>query len=314
MVKAAEFIPCTLRQLPIEATMAAAQRAVDINPSNRPLTDFIGLMKDVIETSAKKAKATPAAAPTGILAPGRLAVLTSKYWGAKGIHLTVAFMESTPVALRNKILEHMNAWNKTANVEFVYSTTSPQVRISRGGGGYWSYLGVDVLSIPANEPTMNLEGFTTSTPSAEYNRVVRHETGHTMGFPHEHMRPDLVALLDVQKTIAYFRRTQGWSAEDVRQQVLTPLNEKSIMGTPNADKTSIMCYQLPGEITKSGQPIVGGDVINDLDFAFAGKLYPKQVVPPPDPPPTGDSGLPDTFEGVLKFGEEEYRCVCTKKA
>jgi hypothetical protein len=48
------------------------------------------------------------------------------------------------------------------------------------------------------------------------------------------------------------------------------------MGTP-ADQTSIMCYQLPGSITKDGQPIVGGTDIDQTNYAFAGKIYPKTV-------------------------------------
>jgi len=54
--------------------------------------------------------------------------------------------------------------------------------------GYWSYLGTDILHIPKNRPTMCLENFSMDTLESEYKRVVRHETGHTLGFPHEHMR------------------------------------------------------------------------------------------------------------------------------
>jgi hypothetical protein len=60
----------------------------------------------------------------------------------------------------------------------------------------------------------------------------------------------------------------------VNQQVLTPLSQDSIIGTP-PDQDSIMCYQLPGSITKSGEPIRGGSDINATDFAFAGRIYPK---------------------------------------
>jgi hypothetical protein len=60
----------------------------------------------------------------------------------------------------------------------------------------------------------------------------------------------------------------------VDQQVLTPLSEDSIMGTP-PDQDSIMCYQLPGSITRDGQPIRGGSDINATDHAFAGDIYPK---------------------------------------
>ena len=37
------------------------------------------------------------------------------------------------------------------------------------------------------------------------------------------------------------------------QQVLTPVEERSLLGSPTVDADSIMCYQLPGSITKSGR-------------------------------------------------------------
>jgi hypothetical protein len=87
------------------------------------------------------------------------------------------------------------------------------------------------------------------------------------------MRGDLVARVDPQKAYDYFFRTQGWDRAMVDAQVLKPLDETSLMGTP-ADQTSIMCYQLPGSITRDGKPILGGNDINATDFAFMGRLYP----------------------------------------
>jgi hypothetical protein len=172
----------------------------------------------------------------------------------------------------------MNAWAKTANVRFVQTKAEPQVRIARGDGqtgGYWSYLGTDILNIAAGGPTMNLQAFSEQTPDSEFHRVVRHETGHTLGFPHEHMRGDLVDLIDPAKAIAYFGATQGWSADEVRQQVLTPIEDSSLWGTPHGDPDSIMCYQIPGSITKNGEPIAGGLDIDPSDYAFAAQVYPK---------------------------------------
>jgi len=208
----------------------------------------------------------------------RIAVLTTKYWGVAGVRLTVGFLDTPPADLRKRILRHMNAWSTTANVTFTESRVEPQVRIARAGGrdgGYWSYLGTDILSIPDDEPTMNLESFTMNTPESEFVRVVRHEAGHTLGFPHEHMRRQLVNRIDRRKAIAYFRRTQGWTEEDVKQQVLTPLEERSLLGTTNADQTSIMCYQIPGAITKDGKPILGGKDIDATDAEFVATIYPK---------------------------------------
>lgn len=213
--------------------------------------------------------------------PSRLAVLTSKYWRTNGVRLTVAFLDRPEKALRQRILEHMNAWSKTANVRFTESNTDPQVRISRQGGdngGYWSYVGTDILSIAPEEPTMNLEGFTARTLDSEFHRVVRHETGHTLGMPHEHMRRALVNKIDVRKAIKYFRDSQGWSADEVRVQVLTPIEESSLWGT-DPDPDSIMCYQIPGAITKDGRPIVGGADIDAMDYQFAARVYPKPASP-----------------------------------
>ena len=224
-------------------------------------------------------------APVGIQ---RIAVVINKRWNvpASGsLTLGVRFLDTANAELKAKILTHMNAWyDKGVAVKFAESVQNAVIRIARtAGSGYWSYLGTDILSIPAAQPTMNLDSFSLSTPDREYARVVRHETGHTLGCPHEHMRPALVSKLDRAKTIAYFQQTQGWSPQETTQQVLTPLNEQSLMGTP-VDEDSVMCYQLPGQITISGLPIKGGLDINDSDAAFMASVYRKPGTPPTPPP------------------------------
>lgn len=66
-----------------------------------------------------------------------------------------------------------------------------------------SYLGTDIRTIAADQPTMNLESFSMDTDESEYHRVVRHETGHTLGFPHEHTRAEIVNRIDRDKAIAF---------------------------------------------------------------------------------------------------------------
>ena len=260
---AAPLLACTPKRLPRGLWIPAAAKATEINPNNHAPIDHLLRVMDFELTHE------------------RAAVLTTKKWHTAGVHLTVGFLDAPEAALRKRILLHMNAWAKTANVRFRESSTSPQVRISRAGGpdgGYWSYLGTDILSIAAGEATMNLEAFTMNTPESEFHRVVRHETGHTLGFPHEHMRKELVAMIDPKKAIAFFGATQGWSPAEVEQQVLTPLEEASLVGTVPPDPNSIMCYQIPGTITKDGQPIIGGLDIDATDFAFAAKIYPKKLL------------------------------------
>jgi hypothetical protein len=213
------------------------------------------------------------------------------------VNLGVAFLDGGPAELQARILSHMNAWGRNANVVFkAASAGMAQVRITRQrGGGHWSFLGIDVLRIPRGEPTMNLDGFTMSTPESEYLRVVRHETGHTLGAPHEHLRKAIIDRLDVQKTIAYFRNNYGWSESVTRHNVLTPVEESALIGSPFTDETSIMAYQLPGSITKDGRPVPGGGDINDTDAAYCGKLYPAAPPPPP-------SAVTLTLSGDLEAG------------
>jgi len=251
---------CVIKSLPARLLLKAADVATRINPVNG-LTPgrFAGM-----------------AAPGIPSDPARLALLVSKYWGPTPRTLTVSFMESTRADLRNRIISHLNAWTRTGCIKFAFTQGTGQVRISRGPGGYFSYLGTDIRLIPQGQQTMNLEGFTMNTSEAEFRRVVRHEAGHTLGFPHEHMRRQLIARLDREKTYRYFRRVYGWDRATVDAQVLTPLDERSIRGTPTADQDSIMCYNLPGEITIDGRPIRGGNDINQLDYDFCGRVYPKR--------------------------------------
>jgi astacin (peptidase family M12A) len=252
-------IVCSPKHLPASLWVAAAQRAIEINPVNHPRLDRLTMLMPDFQPTRE-----------------RIAVVTTKYWHTRGVNLSVQFLDNPPQTLRNRLLSHMNAWNKTCNVKFSETRSTGQVRIARTpGDGYWSYVGTDILSIAEDQPTMNLDSFAMDTPESEYHRVVRHETGHTLGCPHEHMRRELVNLIDPQKAIRYFRQTQGWSEQMTRQQVLTPIEEGSLLGTAHADPNSIMCYQIPGTITKSGQPIIGGVDIDPSDLAFMATIYPK---------------------------------------
>lgn len=247
---------CTLRSLPPRLAAAAARTATRINPGNSP---YLSMMHAVA---------------ADVMEPLRLAVMTTKYWGPQPRELPVSFMDGAEPALRAKIISHMNAWSRTAGITFRETGGVGAVRIAREPSGYWSYLGTDVLHIPASRQTMNLQGFTLGTSEAEYRRVVRHETGHTLGFPHEHMRRALVERIDPQKAYDYFLRRYGWDRAMVDSQVLKSLDEGSLLATP-PDQDSIMAYQLPGSITFDGLPIRGGADINATDYAFAGKIYPR---------------------------------------
>lgn len=257
------IILCRPRTLPVEKLVDAERRAIEINPENA--------------LDHRLVARTPIGRRGG---PRRIAVVIARRWPASGVRLSVSFMDNPSVALRSRILKHMNAWGEHANVLFSETAGVGEVRIARFDSpedvaGYWSWVGTEIRDIDDNEPTMNLDSFTMRTEEAEFRRVVRHEAGHTLGFDHEHMRSDIVKRIDRKKAIEFYDVDQGWSPEEVEEQVLTPLVKKSIMGTKESDPLSIMCYHLPGKIMKDGKAVTGGKDINANDFAFAKSLYPK---------------------------------------
>ena len=261
-------IVCIPKALTPAQRERAVRRAIEHNPANA--------------AGLRMVERTPPGRRGG---PRRLTLLVDNRWPATGQKFTVQFLDRPSKELRSRILLHMNAWNKTANVQFVETRGTGQVRITRldrpeDMSGYWSYVGTEILGVKNNEPTLNLDSFTMRTSESEFRRVVRHEAGHTLGFDHEHMRGALVRKIDRTKALRFFDLTQGWTPEEIDEQVLTPLAAASIMGTRESDPTSIMCYQIPGAITKDGKPITGGRDINRTDFAFAASIYPKRLARP----------------------------------
>lgn len=252
---------CVPRPLPKAAEARASRRSVEVNPTN---------LRRVAVGGGRRG------------GQRRIVVVKEWKWPKHGVNLSVQFLDAPTSELRKRILLHMNAWAKAANVKFAETHGTGEVRIARldrpaSVAGYWSYLGTEILGIDEDEPTMNLEGFTMKETESEFRRVVRHEAGHTLGFDHEHMRPEIVDRIDPAKAYKYFRLRYDWSKRDVDDQVLTSLDEASVMGTSASDPLSIMCYQLPGTIMKDRKPVPGGLDINRTDASFAGSLYPKRV-------------------------------------
>lgn len=276
----ADIIGCTIKQLPEDQHLEAAKTAINVNPANKPMVS-VG---------------------DEILTPKRLAALTSKLWPASGITLGVYFMDTSDPSLKARILAHANDWSNYANVKFLEASQAmAQVRLARDAGlGYYSYLGTDILHVSGNEQTLNLDSFSMNTPESEYNRVVKHEFGHTLALVHEHLRQSIIDLLDTAKTIRDFMATQGWSRQEVIDQVLTPVPESQL--TANApDIHSIMCYMISAKDTKNGVAIPGGTDIDSFDKDLIGKLYPLPVVTPPPPPPPA-SAVTITLSKDLKAG------------
>lgn len=225
-----------------------------------------------------------------VVAP-EIPLVKSKRWPKTGVFFKVAFIDKPepPADLRARILSHMNAWSEFCNVAFVQDRNDPEVRITLKEKGYWSYVGTDIINeAKKSEPTMCLQDFSMQTSEEEFVRVVRHETGHTLGFDHEHLRAEVVRWIDPQKAIDFYKGDPNfWDEAKTRRNVLTPLAVNDLLATAEPDIHSIMCYKIRPIILKPNAPqIPGGNDFSELDKSFSSSIYPKsatnftEVTPP----------------------------------
>ncbi|KAJ8094628.1 hypothetical protein PM082_010634 [Marasmius tenuissimus] len=228
-----------------------------------------------------------------------LALYKPVQWRGNGVRLRVAFIDqpTPPAELQERVVSHMNAWGKFSNVRFtlIDDHNAAEVRVSFSGmvlgkedKGNWSEVGTQVKThiTDRREPTMMLTDFTMKTPEPHYTRTVRHETGHTLGFMHEHLRPELVKRMDKKKVIeAYSGQYNGRTIDD---NILKPLwdskndNDKApsrldYIATVVADVHSIMCYQIDDSLLLDDMkepPITGGEDFSNYDKDHAAAVYP----------------------------------------
>ncbi len=84
--------------------------------------------------------------------------------------------------------------------------------------------------------------------------------------------------------------------------MLTPISEGSLWGTGKSDANSIMCYQIPANLTLDGVTIPGGTDIDASDRAFIAQVYPKGggVVAAPPAEASADTVAPPSAAPVAQ--------------
>lgn len=169
-------------------------------------------------------------------------------------------------------------------LDFTETTTraAAEVRISfDAADGSWSYVGRDVLGIPATEATMNFGWDLTD----DYGHTTAlHEIGHTLGLPHEHQNPFSGIVWDVEKVYAYFTGSPNfWTRAQTESNVLQKFSTTEVDGSA-WDPDSVMEYWFPAGLIlqpaqySSGLMPAGG--LSAPDREWAKKFYPGSAPGP----------------------------------
>lgn len=203
-----------------------------------------------------------------------VAALRTKLWTV-GQVIRVKFMDSLSNTLRLRIEKAAREWELYANVRLQFVRRGKaEIRIGLNPReGSWSYMGRDALYLDSLSKTMNFGWFTDRTPDYEIRRTTLHEFGHALGLIHEHQNPLQNIQWDVEKVYTYYAQTQGWSRQDVDQNLFRKYSSSQTQFC-RYDPLSIMHYSVPKQLTLDGFEVRWNYQLSVEDKSFIGRMYP----------------------------------------
>jgi hypothetical protein len=187
--------------------------------------------------------------------------------------LRVAFLDGD-AATQRFVLDVAKEWEQGLNLTFSESKDSnAELRVTFTGNGVWSKVGTRAGSVANGRPTMGLNGVTLTTDANLRRAYVLHEFGHALGALHEHQRPGVPLTWKPEIVYPYYLNTYGWSEEQVKKEVIRPLQYQDLVKSPEFDRLSVMMYPVLKDFTKEGFVQPWNSRITDTDRSLMATFY-----------------------------------------
>lgn len=202
----------------------------------------------------------------------RAAFQIAKLW-PNGTELHVRFINGSSTQ-QNIVKEFAPQWASFANLKLIFdNATNSQIRITfNDNDGAWSYIGTDCLSIPRDQPTLNL--------GWQDEGVVLHEFGHALGMIHEHQNPrnNQIQWNKPAVSAALSGPPNFWDPDTIQHNMFDKYAVSQINGS-DFDSKSVMLYSFPASWTLNGFHSDPNEKLSEVDKTFARRVYPSQQSP-----------------------------------
>lgn len=172
------------------------------------------------------------------------------------------FINNSPAAAVKKVIEDRIApIVPTLTFSFVSGAANIVVRFDVGGGSS-SFIGTDCL---------RAEQFSTTFAWLNVGTII-HEFSHALGMYHEHQNPTSTIKWNRDKLYAYFQQNDGWTKQDVDNQILNPITSDKI-DYSKFDPESVMLYFFSADLTRDGRGTAQNMRYSATDIQWLGNKY-----------------------------------------
>jgi hypothetical protein len=276
-IAASAFVPqCGLRADPPPfigcIDFKVIRRHLHARPQQRALAPIRGT---VANGEAATIAAEGAKRRAGVeLAQSDVAVSLRQFLWPPGSRLGISFLDGT-VKQRQRVMSYAPAWSQYSGVPFAFlPTPDGDIRISFAAGSLsYSAIGLQAATMPVAQATMTLAQLADDLSESAARGLILHEFGHALGLVHEHQNPAAGIPWNRPAAMSYFGGKPYYlSPDEIEAQILTAYDE-TVTNHTAFDRSSIMVYPIPAEITDGKYQITMNTDLSATDKSFIAAQY-----------------------------------------